>query len=341
MFSNNSSMEISTKEREKSVQELQTLYGEKRDPIQTRLNEFKQILNRNDDDVFAELCFCLLTPQSSAKTCWAAVSRLKERSLLLKGEANEIQPQLNDVRFSDSKAKYIVEARATFSKDGKLSLKSHLSSFANMFELREWMVENVKGLGYKEASHFLRNVGLGEEFAILDRHILRNLKRLDVISEVPVSITKKRYLEIEEKLRRFSREVAIPLADLDLLFWSRETGWIFKQEVGKQAVGKIGVMADKETAIYFKLGGVKNSWVVKSEDEAVKTFEDIKNKQTVSLVIVTDTVFEWIKDKVGQGKKEIELPLVVSIPTRRGGKSQVDLLAELIKRTVGVEIRVQ
>jgi N-glycosylase/DNA lyase len=221
-------MEISPKEREKSVQELQTLYGEKRDAIQTRLNEFKQILNRNDDDVFAELCFCLLTPQSSAKTCWAAVSRLKERGLLLKGAANEIQPQLNDVRFGDSKAKYIVEARATFTKDGKLFLKSHLSSFANPFELREWIVENVKGLGHKEASHFLRNVGLGEEFAILDRHILRNLKRMDVIIEIPVSITKKRYLEIEEKLRRFSREIGIPLADLDLLFWSRETGWIFK-----------------------------------------------------------------------------------------------------------------
>ena len=106
-------------------------------------------------------------------------------------------------------------------------------------------------------------------------------------------------------------------------------------------MGKIGVMADKETAIYFKLGGVKNSWVVKSEDDAVRTFEEIKTKQTVSLVIVTDTVFDWIKDKVGQGKKEIELPLVVSIPTRRGGKPQVDLLADLIKRTVGVEIRVQ
>ena len=228
MFSNNSSMEISTKEREKSVRELQTLYGERRDAIHQRLREFREILDRNDDDVFAELCFCLLTPQSSAKTCWAAVSRLRERSLLLKGGATEIQPQLNDVRFGDSKAKYIVEARATFSKDGKLFLKSHLSSYVNLFELREWMVENVKGLGYKEASHFLRNVGLGEEFAILDRHILRNLKRLDVITEVPVSITKKRYLEIEEKLRRFSREIAIPLADLDLLFWSRETGWIFK-----------------------------------------------------------------------------------------------------------------
>jgi len=215
-------------EQKKAVEELQALYGERRSAIHQRLREFREILDHNDDDVFAELCFCLLTPQSSAKTCWAAVSRLRERSLLFKGEANEIQLQLNDVRFGDSKAKYIVEARATFTKDGKLHLKTHLSSFTNPFELREWMVENVKGLGYKEASHFLRNIGLGEEFAILDRHILRNLKRLEVITEVPVSITKKRYLEIEEKLRHFSREVGIPLADLDLLFWSRETGWIFK-----------------------------------------------------------------------------------------------------------------
>jgi len=223
MFSNNSE-----KEQERAALELQALYNEKREAIQNRLKEFREILNQNDDDVFAELCFCLLTPQSSAKTCWAAVSRLRERTLLLKGAAGEIQSQLNDVRFGDTKAKYIVEARDLFTKDGRLYLKSHLSSFANLFELREWMVENVKGLGYKEASHFLRNVGLGEEFAILDRHILRNLKRLEVISEVPTSITKKRYLEIEEKLRHFSKEIGIPLADLDLLFWSRETGWIFK-----------------------------------------------------------------------------------------------------------------
>jgi len=223
MFSNNSE-----KEQERAALELQSLYNEKREAIQNRLKEFREILNQNDDDVFAELCFCLLTPQSSAKTCWAAISRLRERTLLLKGAAGEIQSQLNDIRFGDTKAKYIVEARDLFTKDGRLCLKSHLASFANLFELREWMVENVKGLGYKEASHFLRNVGLGEEFAILDRHILRNLKRLEVISEVPTSITKKRYLEIEEKLRRFSKEIGIPLADLDLLFWSRETGWIFK-----------------------------------------------------------------------------------------------------------------
>src|SRR5260370_42324176 len=142
------------------------------------------------------------------------------------------------------------------SNDGTSELKSRISSFYKPLELREWLIENGKGLGYKGASYFLRNIGLGEGFAILDRHILRNLNRLGVITEIPISITKKRYLEIEEKLRRFATEIGIPLADLDLLFWSRETGWIFKSGLD---MGKIGVMADKETSIYFKIGGVQDT----------------------------------------------------------------------------------
>jgi N-glycosylase/DNA lyase len=226
MSSNNSSTNRST--GPVAIAELKQFYEKQREPVQKRLQEFKRVLEQDDNDVFAELCFCLLTPQSSAKTCWAAVTRLKERSLLLKGEPGELEPLLRDVRFNDSKAKYIVAAREQFSKNGDLRVKPHLNSFLNNYELRQWLVENVKGLGYKEASHFLRNVGLGEEFAILDRHILRNLKDLGVLPEIPASLTKKRYLEIEEKVRRFSREIGIPMGELDLLLWSKETGWIFK-----------------------------------------------------------------------------------------------------------------
>lgn len=227
MFSSSSS-HLTVNTMDSGVEELQSLYREKKSAIQNRLLEFRKVMQWNDADVFAELSFCLLTPQSSAKVCWAAVTKLREQSLLLKGTASDLGPHLGQVRFGESKSKYIVEAREMFSKDGELVLKSKISSFYNPFELREWLVENVKGLGYKEASHFLRNIGLGEEFAILDRHILRNLNRLGVIPEIPASITKKRYLEMEEKLRRFSAEIGIPMADLDLLFWSKETGWIFK-----------------------------------------------------------------------------------------------------------------
>ncbi len=228
MFSNSSNSQLSLEQGDREVEELQVLYRERRDEIQKRLEEFRQVMQWRDEDVFAELCFCLLTPQSSAKTCWDAVTRLKQQTLMLKGTAVQLEPLLKAVRFGESKARYIVEARNMFSKDGRLEVKPRLASFYNPFELREWLVEEVKGLGYKEASHFLRNIGLGEEFAILDRHILRNLNRLGVISEIPTTITKKRYLEIEEKLRRFAEKIGIPMADLDLLFWSRETGWIFK-----------------------------------------------------------------------------------------------------------------
>ena len=228
MFSNSSNAQMTVVREENAIQALQALYQERREEIQKRLAEFRQVMTWKDEEVFSELCFCLLTPQSSAKVCWEAVTALKQKTLLLKGQPPELEPYLRSVRFSDSKAKYIVEARTMFSNDGKMHLKSRISSFYNPFELREWLVENVKGLGYKEASHFLRNIGLGEGFAILDRHILRNLNQLRVITEIPATITKKRYLEIEERLRRFATEIGIPMADLDLLFWSKETGWIFK-----------------------------------------------------------------------------------------------------------------
>ncbi len=228
MFSNSSSAQMTVGSSEDQIQTLQSLYLERKDAIGKRLSEFKQVMQWSDEDVFGELAFCLLTPQSSAKVCWAAVSKLKQEKLLLKGTPADLGPYLNQVRFGESKARYIVEARDMFTRDGGLLLKAKIESFYNPFELREWLVENVKGLGYKEASHFLRNIGLGEGFAILDRHILRNLASLGIIPEIPISLTKKRYLEIEEKLRRFSAEIRIPMADLDLLFWSKETGWIFK-----------------------------------------------------------------------------------------------------------------
>ena len=89
-------------------------------------------------------------------------------------------------------------------------------------------MDNVKGLGYKEASHFLRNIGRGKNLAILDVHILRNLKRCGVIRKIPATLTKKTYLDTEERMRKLAANINIPLEELDLLFWSLETGFVFK-----------------------------------------------------------------------------------------------------------------
>ena len=103
-----------------------------------------------------------------------------------------------------------------------------LNDFIVNTHTREWLVENVRGMSYKEASHFLRNIGQGEKLTILDRHILKNLKALNVIDKVPKSLSKKKYLEIEEKMMDFADRIKIPLDHLDLLLWYKETGEIFK-----------------------------------------------------------------------------------------------------------------
>ncbi|MHB8119223.1 MAG: N-glycosylase/DNA lyase [Methanothrix sp.] len=209
-----------------TVEELMQLYNPIKPQIETRLMDFKRVWETaSDEDLFRELVFCLLTPQSKAKTCWKAVQRLDQKCMITGAVPAQISQELVGVRFHQRKGEYICLVRNMFSSR---SLRATLAEFAGPTDAREWLVENVKGLGYKEASHFLRNIGLGEDLAILDRHILKNLVLLGVIKEVPTSPTKRIYLEIERKMIAFSKEAKIPMGHLDLLLWYKEAGEVFK-----------------------------------------------------------------------------------------------------------------
>ena len=210
-----------------NTENLIDCYIERKDEIEERVAEFKKGMDRSDEGIFAELCFCLCTPQCKAVTCWKVVSTLAENGLLYIGSEDEIA-HLLCVRFRNVRARRIVDARRFFSQDGRLKIRDKLKVFDDIFALREWLVTNIKGFGMKEASHFLRNIGLGLELAILDRHILKNLRRLGVIEKIPRSLSKPRYEQIEKKMKSFSERIGIPMAELDLLLWSFETGMIFK-----------------------------------------------------------------------------------------------------------------
>jgi len=201
---------------------LKKSYSERKAEIKERISEFRSIAKESDERIFLELAFCLCTPQSKAKVCWNSVSEMANSGILYKGSRKEIRRHLAGVRFANNKAGYIVNSRDNFSEIKKFK------EFNDPFRMREFLVKEVKGFGFKEAGHFLRNVGHGDDLAILDRHILRNLMRFGVISEIPKTISKKKYLEIEQKMREFSQKVGIPLQDMDLLFWSIETGGVFK-----------------------------------------------------------------------------------------------------------------
>ncbi|MBI2579285.1 MAG: N-glycosylase/DNA lyase [Candidatus Aenigmarchaeota archaeon] len=205
--------------------ELSERYRQKKQEIESRLLDFKNMKNASEKDIFAELCFCLLTPQSKAKTCWRAIEKLKDNGKLYDGSQQEVLAWLAGVRFNVGKSSYIVEARKLFHNGTDFAVREKLPQ--EPAKAREWLADNVKGMGMKEASHFLRNIGY-EGLAILDRHILRHLHGNGVIEEAKPPSTRKKYMEIEGKFRAFSENAGIPMDHLDLLWWSEEAGEIFK-----------------------------------------------------------------------------------------------------------------
>jgi len=209
------------------LNELLSSYRKKRYQIKKKLKEFEDLYKGKDEHIFRELCFCILTPQSKAIYCDEAIKELIRSGLLLEGDKSDIKASLSRVRFPNNKASYLIAARKAFKNSRGFNVKSKIDE-GNIPKTREWFVKNIKGLGYKEASHFLRNIGLGDNIAILDIHILRNLKKYRVIKEIPSSISRKIYLNIENKMRVFSQNIGIPLPELDLLLWSNQTGFIFK-----------------------------------------------------------------------------------------------------------------
>ena len=202
-------------------------YKKRKSAIKKRLKEFTKIYHMTDSDIFAELAFCIFTPQSKALACDAAVKNLKSKGLLFNADAQKISRNISGVRFHNNKAVYLVNARNILTNSKGIDIKSRIDK-KDIFNTREWFVKNIKGIGHKEASHFLRNIGLGKDLAILDVHILCNLVKYKVVKELPKTISSKAYIDIENKMRMFSKEIHIPIDELDLLFWAKQTGYIFK-----------------------------------------------------------------------------------------------------------------
>ena len=219
---------ISKKINQEKHKEILKIHKEIKTGIEKAIKGYKKAWKDTEQEVFAEMAFCILTPQSKAKNAWKAITNIVENGLLYKGKAEEIVEFLNIVRFKNNKSRYLVEFRKLMTRDGKLQPKKILSEIGDTFEKRKWILKNVKGMGLKEANHVLRNLGFGENIAILDRHILRNLEALNVIDEIPKTITEKKYYEIEEKMREYSNFSKIKMDELDLVLWYKEAGEIFK-----------------------------------------------------------------------------------------------------------------
>ncbi len=196
---------------------IQEQYQNNKEKLKNRLNDFK---NLSDDGKFKEFMFCILTPQSNAQRCWQAVEQISQLQIIEEQIVSDILK--TKTRFHITKTQRILKAKEEWGRLQPYLIPSDIK------ELRNFIAKTVNGYGMKEASHFLRNIGMSNnKIAILDRHILRNLKNFDLIYENKIK-SQNKYLEIEDIFLGFAKSVNIPADELDLLWWSIENGEIFK-----------------------------------------------------------------------------------------------------------------
>lgn len=207
---------------------LYTVYLHIKDQIDERLEEFRRLFSDGSDkDLFKEMCFCMCTPQNNAQKAWAAVCRLDDEGLLENGAFDESAEilRVEGVRFHKNKASYILKNRPLFYPNTRERI-SCIARDREQAEARDTLAEAVAGWGLKEASHFLRNIGLGSRICILDRHILRQLALNGVIETTALS--PKTYHSIEQRMMRFAEHERIPVDALDLTLWYQEKRELFK-----------------------------------------------------------------------------------------------------------------
>jgi N-glycosylase/DNA lyase len=212
-----------------TIENIKRAYDARRDAIRLRMSEFNAIgASGTDTHFWEEMVFCFFTGGCSARMGINSLEAVKP--YLLSGDQDQLAAALTGVhRYPNARARYIVASREFLLKHCGLELRKKLHGFECSQERRDWLAreKGIKGLGYKEASHYLRNVGF-KGYAILDKHVLNCLAELKLIDEAKPPNTRSKYLMIEEKVRKLTDLTEIDFDELDLVLWSMKTGIVLK-----------------------------------------------------------------------------------------------------------------
>ncbi|HEX8289922.1 MAG TPA: N-glycosylase/DNA lyase [Pyrinomonadaceae bacterium] len=217
------------KQQPLTIENIKAAHAERRDEIRRKIAEFEAVwTSGTDEKLWEEMVFCFFTGGCSARMGLRSIEAV--RPLLITGTQEELMNALiGRHRYPRARSGYIVASREFLQAHCNLKLRKKLQSFENPLDRRDWLVKEkrIKGLGYKEASHFLRNIGL-KGYAILDKHILRSMTELGIIDDPKPPNARAKYLTIEEKLKNLAEVTKIDFDELDLVLWSMKTGEILK-----------------------------------------------------------------------------------------------------------------
>lgn len=182
-----------------------------------------------------ELSSCILSSQVPYALAVAAADAIDTRGLLLNDNfgVESLTQRLTEIlstplivegrprmyRFPVARARQLAATRTVITEEN-CSLRDLVDSFQDATEARAWFVKHVPGVGPKQASMFLRNVGVSYDLAILDRHVLNYMSKLGIYSGTNFFISGlTQYLRHESVLREHAHAMDCPVGILDWAIW--------------------------------------------------------------------------------------------------------------------------
>ncbi len=182
-----------------------------------------------------ELSSCVLSSQVPYALAVAAADAIDAEGLLLDNHNNQesltsrlaevlrtplsVEGRSRAYRFPVARARHLAATRAAVTSEARL-LRSLVDSFSDAAEARIWFVTHAPGIGPKQASMFLRNVGESYDLAILDRHVLNYMSAIGIYVGAGLSITGfAQYRRIESVLRDHADSMKCSVGLLDWAIW--------------------------------------------------------------------------------------------------------------------------
>ena len=125
---------------------------------------------------------------------------------------------LRKYRYPQKRSEEIINAAQILYANS--SIKKILNNSTSDIAVRNFLVNKIPGIGIKESSHFLRNIGYSNSLAIIDVHVLNFLKQYNYVDPIEVqTLTKLKYEKLEIILQNLAEFHKLDLNILDLAIW--------------------------------------------------------------------------------------------------------------------------
>jgi len=199
----------------------------------------------SEEELWGELCLCILSSNVPYELALSAFEHLRsdqflktERIIECPDAAQSIAIELSrqiyspkrkdgsfrKYRFPNIRATNIVKAAKTLYEEGP-ALSWILMNCTSEHETRDLLVENIHGIGLKEASHFLRDIGYSNSLAIIDSHVIAFLVELGAIPANKANVvTPSLYTRLERVLQNLCADLGVNLSIFDMAIWQYMRG---------------------------------------------------------------------------------------------------------------------